>query len=404
MWYSNSLRVEFLMQVVASKVCPTIQMLLSEADGMLSREMTKDQLQQATNVVGVLKLPMQIWLDKDGRVSFIKLKIADPTYMIFERGESRVAYLLEFIGDEGECRRFMPPLVDQFAASNQQLFTLTNQLQVRVVLTYLSGDHKAMWAQTGRTGGIELRDLFCHFSLASRYHKVLYQGPVTFRYSEYVTLWKTINDKMEVYRNSLTAQLKPMTKKMEKEKLDHLYRQHGRIDKVPAFANGTKQAQPNCSDQLLNVPLNLHNDTYANLLTMDLMFQIVDKKSTQLKKLQGRWKGLVDGFGQTKCSTSGEGIRRLFNDCLQYLEESMIPSAQQKYSPVWWLKDAISYHLRLKIHRDHQPMALEDHERLKFAASTMLWWLLIGDLSDLKGTANVVSIVRILEMVWNVRA
>ena len=359
-------------------------MLLSEADGIVAQEATEAQLRRVIDALGILELSIQIWLDKDGRVSFIKIKLVDPTYMVFTRGESRVAYLLEFIGDEGECRRFMPPLVDQFTDTNQQTFRLSNQLPVRVVLVYVSGDHKSLYSQTGRSGGNEQRDTFCHSSLASRYHKVLYQGPVTFRYSDFVQIWQTINDKMEAFRSQLNDLNETITQDVESEYLHRLYRQYGRIDKVPAFANGTKQRQPTCTGPLLIAPLNLHNDTYANLLTMALMFKLVDKKSTELNKLRGRWKGLVDGFGQTKCSTSGEGIRRLINDCLR-LEDSMIPSKQQKYSPLWWLKDTISYHLRLKTHRNHQPMALEDHERLKFSACTLLWWLLTGDLSDDSG-------------------
>ena len=71
----------------------------------------------------------------------------------------------------------------------------------------------------------------------------------------------------------------------------------------------------------------------------------------------------------------------MINDCVA-LEDAVIASKKGKFASVWWLKDTISRHLRQKGHRNHRAIALEDHERLKFAACTLLWWLLLGDLSD----------------------
>ena len=102
---------------------------------------------------------------------------------MFKSGQSRVAYLLEYIGDEGECRRFLPSLVDQFAETNEQLFSLPNRILIRAILVFVSGDHKALWALTGRGGGNVRRDLFCKFSLTCYFHKVLHQGPIGFKYS-----------------------------------------------------------------------------------------------------------------------------------------------------------------------------------------------------------------------------
>ena len=178
-------------------------------------------------------------------------------------------------------------------------------------------------------------------------------------------------------------QNKACTIEMEKAQLNKLYRDHGRIDRVPAFMNGVSRARPEVTDHLVVTPLNLHNDTYANITTLTLLLEITEP-TDELKRLQAMWKGLMDGFGQTKCATSGEGIRRLVNECL-CLDGSIKAPHSQKFSPVWWLKDTISRHLRLTRIKDCQPAALTDHERLKFAAATLLWWLLLGDLSDLQG-------------------
>ena len=126
-------------RVVASKVQPTILMLLSEATGRLAGELSKNQLERVAAVLGLRCLPIQIWIDKDGRVTFIKIKIVDVSYQVFEKGESRVAYLLEYIGDEAECRQFIPPLVDQFAKTNDMVFYLPNAVPVKVPLIFVSG-------------------------------------------------------------------------------------------------------------------------------------------------------------------------------------------------------------------------------------------------------------------------
>jgi hypothetical protein len=154
--------------------------------------------------------------------------------------------------------------------------------------------------------------------------------------------------------------------------------------------NGVRQAQPRVTDNLVITPLNLHNDTYGTLITMELVLPIVDPKSTELKRIRARQKGLLDGFGQKKCTQSGEGIRRLLHDCLD-LELDIIPTKRSKYSGILWLKDTISYHLRLTDHTNFRPLALEDHERLKFASCTLLWWLLIGDLSSEQGGRTLKS-------------
>ena len=371
-------------RIVASKVKPTIQMLLTEADGCAADErLTEDQCHSLATQVDPIKLDLQIWLDKDGRISFIKIKIIDLSCTVFKRGHSRVAYLLEYIGDENECRQFIPSLVDEFAESNTHTFHLLSGLPVFAILVYITSDHKALFALTGRSGGNEHRDLFCHFSLASKYHLVLHQGETSFNYDDFIKLWEKINAEMEIFKSSLMRQNKACTIEMEKAQLNKLYRDHGRIDRVPAFMNGVSRARPEVTDHLVVTPLNLHNDTYANITTLTLLLEITEP-TDELKRLQAMWKGLMDGFGQTKCATSGEGIRRLVNECL-CLDGSIKAPHSQKFSPVWWLKDTISRHLRLTRIKDCQPAALTDHERLKFAAATLLWWLLLGDLSDLQG-------------------
>ena len=371
-------------RVFASKVQHTIEMLLTEADGRIAQDFDPEQLADVLSIIGLRRLPLQIWTDKDGRVTFIKIKLVDVTYHFFKKGESRVVNLLEYIGDEAECRQFIPALVDQFAATNNMTFHLLNHVPVKTPLVFISGDHKSLWAQTGREGGNVSRDLFSHHSLANMFHKVLYQGPVSFKYTDFIRIWQKITEEMSTLRTAFTTQNKHLSKKQEYEFLHKMYRIHGRIDRAPAFMNGVKAAQPTVTEQLLVTPLNLHNDSFDNLLTMDLMFQIVDSKSKELRRLLARHAGLLDGFGQKKCTQSGEGIRGLFHDCL-CLEQSLIPTMSSKYSGVWWLKDAISYHLRLTGRIDYRPLALEPHERLKFAGCTLIWWLLMGDLSDQQG-------------------
>ena len=63
-------------RIIASKVIPTIQMLLSEADGCAVDDgLTSEQCRLLADQLGDVILPLQIWLDKDGRISFIKIKI-----------------------------------------------------------------------------------------------------------------------------------------------------------------------------------------------------------------------------------------------------------------------------------------------------------------------------------------
>ena len=379
-------------RIVASKVKPTIQMLLTEADGCAADErLTVDQCQSFTSQVDPINLSLQIWLDKDGRVSFIKIKIIDLSCTVFKHGHSRVAYLLEYIGDENECRQFIPPLVDEFAESNAHIFHLLSGLPVFVRLVYITSDHKALFALTGRSGGNEWRDLFCR-SLASKYHLVLHQGQTSFKYDNFIKLWEKINAEMKLFKDSLLHQNRACTNEMETNERNRLYREHGRIDRVPAFMYGVSRARPEVTDLLVITPLNLHNDTYANITTMTLLLEITDS-SPELRRKQAMWKGLMDGFGQTKCATSGEGIRRLVNECL-CLAGSIKAPHTQRFSPLWWLKDTISRHLRLTTIKDGQPSALTDHERLKFAVTTLLWWLLLGDLSDLQGGRTLKSGVK----------
>lgn len=377
-------------RVVASKVQPTIELLLTEADGRCADELTEEKLSRVASILGVRSLPLQLWIDKDGRVTFIKLKIIDTSYQFFKKGQSRVINLLEYIGDEAECRQFIPHLVDQFSETNAMTFHLPNGLAIKVILVYISGDHKSLYAQTGREGGNDQRDQFSHRSMASMFHRVLYQGPVIFTYTDFIEIWTKINDEMKIVKAGLMVQNKSLTDKREAEIRNQLYRTHGRIDRVPAFMNGVRQAQPRVTDNLVITPLNLHNDTYGTLITMELVLPIVDPKSTELKRIRARQKGLLDGFGQKKCTQSGEGIRRLLHDCLD-LELDIIPTKRSKYSGILWLKDTISYHLRLTDHTNFRPLALEDHERLKFASCTLLWWLLIGDLSSEQGGRTLKS-------------
>jgi hypothetical protein len=129
-------------RVVASKVINVVKLLLTEADGQLADELTPEQLKTLTHKFPLVLL-VQEWIDKDGRVSFIKIKLVDPTYLVYKKGESRVEYLLEFVGDESECRRFYPNLVEQFHTCNTTLFSLLNGLTLRAQVVLSSGDHKA---------------------------------------------------------------------------------------------------------------------------------------------------------------------------------------------------------------------------------------------------------------------
>lgn len=121
-------------RVVASKVKDVIDTLISEADGFLAQDFTSEQLQRLKGRVNI-RLDLQEWIDKDGRVTFIKVKIVDRAHTVFKHGESRIHYLLEYIGNESECRRFYPALVDQFAVCNEETFDLQNGIPARVTLT-----------------------------------------------------------------------------------------------------------------------------------------------------------------------------------------------------------------------------------------------------------------------------
>jgi hypothetical protein len=367
-------------RIVASKLINVIKLLLTEADGKFAQELTIEQLINMNEQYN-LKLGLQEWIDKDGQVSFIKAKLVDPTFLIFRKGESRVTYLLEFVGDESECRRFYPNLVDQFHICNTTQFRLLNDIEVRVEVKFSSADHKGAWAKTGRSGGHEQRDLYSDFTSASRYHLIVYQDKPNFNYSRHVETWKTINSEMELWKSQQVEANITLTQTAEKVQLFKLYRQYGRVERVPALAYGDHDEQPDVYNKLLITPLVLHNESYCCLITLELGLKyVVAADSKCLNRLQGRLKGLVDGLGTVKCATSGSGIRRLVNDALTLANDTRPERA--KYAPLWYLMDTICYHLHLRTRTsDGQHMALMDHERLCFTICTNLWWGLIGDLS-----------------------
>ena len=371
-------------RVVASKVIHVIHTLLSEADGILSQTYPPGLLNELkTNVKS--RLHLQEWIDKDGRVTFIKLKLVDPSYTIFQRGESRVLNLLEYVGDECECRRFYPILVDQFAECNRTVFELQNGLPLRVILTLCSGDHKAAWHKTGRSGGHEQRDLFSDLSRASLYHLFAYQDKPNFKYSRHVKTYKKVQALLTKWTREQIQAQHITTQAERKAAAMNVYYTVGRVERVPALTNGEHSEQPSVYEELYLTPLVLHNQTHCNLVTLELGLKyIVTADSPCLKKLQGRLRGLQDGIGTTKCATSGTGIRNLINDCL--ILEKDTHADYIKYSPIWYLMDLICFHLKLK-HKttSRTPVALMDHERLAFSSSTFLWWALIGDLSSHTG-------------------
>ena len=371
-------------RVVASKVSISIKMLISESDGPLAEDLTPSQLHNVNNSRPI-EVFLQEWIDKDGRVTFIKIKLVDLTGLIFKRLESRVSYLLEYVGAEGECRRFYPNLIDQFYICNNTVFTLPNGVKIKVIFTLTSGDHLATWAKTGRPGGNESRDLFSNHSRASMYHLVAYQDKPTFNYSRYMKSWKAVNEHMHAWKTEQIHSNILITAIAEREQLHHIYRIHGRVERIPALGYGDTCERPSVYNQLNVTPLVLHNQSYCNLITLQLCLDhIVKRHSKKLKQLQGRLKGLVDGLGTTKCATSGTGIRHLINDCLMLTPDTIVSFI--KYSPLWYLMDTICFHLHLKtMTHDRQHCALMDHERLCFTVSTLLWWALLGDLSMVTG-------------------
>ena len=374
-------------RVVASKVLNQVKMLLSEADGELTEAFPKATIEQLNQHIQAREfhLHLQEWIDKDGRVSFIKLKIVDPSYKIFKRGESRVAYLLEYVGNEEECRRFYPNLVDQFAECNRTTFHLNNGIALHVKLTLSSGDHKAAWTKAGRSGGHEHRDLYSDHSMASMYHLIAYQDKPNFAYKRHVHSWKKVQIDMKDWKDQQMEAKVIITQDAEKKQLHTLYRKHGRVERMPALTNGDNHEQSEVYDLLQITPLVLHNQSFCCLTTLGLGLEhIVKEKSKRLKQLKGRYQGLVDGFGTTKCATSGTGIRHLINDCLRLTPDTK-PSLV-KYAPIWYLMDAICHHMHIKGGTpEGQHLALLDPERLTFNSTTFLWWILIGDLSEETG-------------------
>ena len=371
-------------RVVASKVMNVVYTLLSEADGILSKSWSS-QILQTLVTRAKSRLHLQEWIDKDGRVTFIKLKLVDPSYTMFQGGESRVCNLLEYVGDECECRRFYPILVDQFAKCNDTTFYLPNGVPTLVILTLTSGDHKAAWHKTGRSGGHEQRDLFSDKSRASFYHLLAYQDQPNFKYSRHVDTYHKVEAALNEWTiqqrvaNQITTQAQRRAARM------NLYYSIGRVECVPALKNGEHSAQPKVYGEVYITPLVLHNQTHCNLVTLELGLKyIVTDDSPNLWKLQQRLRGLQDGIGTTKCATSGTGIRHLINDCL-ILESDTHPNFL-KYASIWYLMDLICYHLKLKaVTTSKTPVALMSYERFAFTASTFLWWALIGDLSTHTG-------------------
>ena len=371
-------------RVIASKVDDVIRMLLSEANGWLATDLNPAEVKALEENYKTTVL-LQEWIDKDGRVSFIKVKLVDPSHHVFKHGESRVAYLLEFVGDESECRRFYPALVDQFDLCNRTTFTLLNGLKLNVSVELSTGDHKAAWAKTGRSGGHDKRDLFSNHSSAAMYHLIAFQDKPYFRYSRHVDTWKTINREMEKWTNAQLSARVIVTKVAKKVQLMKLYNVHGRVERVPALANGEQAEVASVHQKLLITPLVLHNQTYCCLATLGVGLEnFITSDSKQRNKLHGRYKGLCDGIGTTKCATSGSGIRVLCNDAL-ILESDHLPEFE-KFSPLWYLIDTICHHLHMK-NRNEQGIhcALLDHERLCFSSCTFLWWLLLGDASETIG-------------------
>ena len=313
------------------------------------------------------RLHLQEWIDKDGRVTFIKIKLVDPTYTIFKNGESRVLNLLEYVGDECECRRFYPILVDQFAISNVTTFHLQNEFPIRVILTLSSGDHKGAWHKTGRSGGHEQRDLFSDRSRASVYHLLAYQDKPNFQYSRHVDTYRKVETALNEWTREQRAHNRIVTQDQHRAARMNIYHTIGRVERVPALKNGEQSDQPNVYGEIYITPLVLHNQTHCNLMTLELGLKyIVTRDSPSLKKLQARLRGLQDGIGTTKCAISGTGIRHLLNDCL-ILEQDTHPDFL-KYAPIWYLMDLICFHLKLKDKTTSRtPLALQDYERLAFA-------------------------------------
>ena len=379
-------------RVVASKVHDVIETLLSEADGYLAEEHGQATLQQFKALD--IKVDLQEWVDKDGRVTFIKLKIVDPTHNVFKRGESRVHHLLEYVGSEHECRRFYPILVDQFDECNGTTFYLNNGLPIRVTLTLASGDHAAAWAKLGRSGGHEYRDPYSDYSKASCYHIAAYQDKPDFSYRRHVETRKKIEVEMKKWQQEQVEAKVIPTDTATKSALMDIYHRYGRVERMPALVYGEHVERPNVYCHVRVTPLVLHNQSYCVLCTLELGFKgCVKHDSPQLKKLQGRYKGLVDGIGTTKCACGGTGLRILLNDCL-ILEGDTTEDAL-KYAPIWYLMDTVCHHFRIKGRTPAGDLlALLDHERLAFAGCGFCWWALIGDLSDRVGGRKLKSCVK----------
>ena len=224
-------------RVVASKVISVIHTLLSEADGILAQAYPSQVMNKLKATVKS-RLHLQEWIDKDGRVTFIKLKLVDPTYTIFKNGESRVMNLLEYVGDECECRRFYPILVDQFAISNVTTFHLQNEFPIRVILTLSSADHKGAWHKTGRSGGHEQRDLFSDRSRASVYHLLAYQDKPNFKYSRHVDTYRKIETALNKWTREQRAHNRIVTQDQHRAARMNIYHTIGRVERVPALKNG----------------------------------------------------------------------------------------------------------------------------------------------------------------------
>ena len=368
-------------RVVASKVLDAVKLLISEADGILAQDYPPAIMQSLHDRGLKIELQLQEWIDKDGRVTFIKIKLVDPSCRVFSKGESGVTYLLEYVGDESECRRFYPNLVEQFEECNTTLFQLNNGLALTVLVIYASGDHKASWAKTGRSGGHDQRDLNSDHSSAAMYHLIAFQDTPQFDYKRHIHTFKTVQREMQKWKKAQLDAKIIVTDTARRIALYKLYNIHGRVERLPALMYGDKVERPSVYNKLLITPLVLHNQSYCNLITLELgLKKIVKDKSPKLKKLKGRLQGLVDGIGTTKCATSGNGLRQLLNDCM-YLESDTKPTFQ-KYSPIWYLMDNICRHLHLKgKNKTGEHLALVDFERLCFASCTFVWWALMGDLS-----------------------
>lgn len=366
-------------RVVASKPINIVKLLLSEADGPLADPDADIKLVTDSSFT----VDIQEWIDKDGRVTFIKIKLIDLTCKVFKCGSSRVSNLLEYVGDENECRRFYPTLVDEFYECNKTPFVLITGVVVHVRFRFTSGDHKAAWAKTGRSGGNDLRDLFDDLSNASLYHVIAYQGVPQFNYNRYVRIWRTIQAKMHEWKEKqVNAQTAFITQKAEKTELSRLYHIHGRVERAPALSYGQQLERPSVYNKLLLTPLVLHNQSYCCLTTLQIgLDNIVTDDSKKLHTLQGRLQGLLDGIGTTKCATSGTGLRNLINDCLHL--ESDTQTELVRFAPIWYLMDTICHHLHLTGKtKEGTWLALTDPERLCFTTCTFMWWCLVGDLSS----------------------